>query len=188
MPFNPFGPLMAKIFGGASVLLLVALALTFSWGKAGWRTADSYKLAHRLQKEAYVSAQAAARDKELAQHIRTENRYAAMARKADNAESKLDTALLDAAARFAAARGVRAEAPRCAPGRSPAPGQGDPAPDRDGPGADAVVLTKPEYDAFVSNTLRLERVRRWGDGLIMEKLALPEAEFGAEAARPAEGN
>lgn len=42
----------------------------------------------------------------------------------------------------------------------------------------AVVLTKPEYEAFVANTLRLERVRRWGDGLIMEKLALPEAEFG----------
>lgn len=188
MPFNPFSPLTAKIFGGASILLLIALALTFSWGKAGWRTADSYKLAHRLQKEAYVSAQAAARDKALAQHIRTENRYAAMARKADNAESKLDSALLDAAARFAAARGVRAEAPRCAPGGSAAPGQGDPAPDRDGPGADAVVLTKPEYDAFVANTLRLERVRRWGDGLIMEKLALPEAEFGAEAARPAEGN
>lgn len=178
MPFNPFGPLMAKIFGGASVLLLVALALTFSWGKAGWRTADSYKLAHRLQKEAYVSAEAAARDKALAQKIRTENRYAELARKADNAESELDSALRDAAARFAAARGVRAEAPRCAAGGTSAPGQGDPAPDRDGPGADAVVLTKPEYETFVANTLRLERVRRWGETLKLEKLALPEAEFG----------
>lgn len=187
MPFNPFSALTAKIFGGASVLLLIALALTYSWGSAGWRTADAYKTAHRLQKEAYISAQAAARDKAIAQTIRTENRYAELARKAEHAESQLDTALRDAAARFAAARRVRPEDAGRAPGGSAAPAQGDHAPDRDGPGADAVVLTRPEYDQFVSNSLRLERVRRWAETLIAEKLAIPEAEFGAEAASPAGG-
>lgn len=177
MPFNPFSALTAKIFGGASVLLLIALALTYSWGSAGWRTADAYKTAHRLQKEAYVSAQAAARDKALAQTIRTENRYAELARKADHAENQLDT-LRDAAARFAASRIVRTEAAGRAPGGPAAPAQTDPSPDRDGPGADAVVLTRPEYDQFVRNSLRLERVRRWGEALTAEKLAIPEADFG----------
>ena len=182
LPFGlqPPAALVAKVLGGLSLGLALALAFTVIWGRAGWRTAESYQLAHRLQKEAYQSAQAAARNKALAQRIRTENRYAELSRQADYAENQVAD-LRAAADRFGR---LRAGAARGAPGRSPATAPGYPAQDRDRPGTDAVVLTKPEYEILVENTLRLERVKRWGDALIMEKLALPEAAFGQPEEEP----
>lgn len=177
--FQPPAALVAKVLGGLSLGLALALAASVIWGQAGWRTAESYKLAHRLQKEAYQSAQAAARNKALAQRIRTENRYAELSRQADYAENQVAD-LRAAADRFGR---LRAQAARGAPGRSLATAPGYPAQDRDRPGENAlaepgVLLTKPEYDELVANTLRLERVRRWGETLIQGGLALPEVEFG----------
>ena len=187
LPFGlqPPATLVAKVLGGLSLGLALALAFTVVWGRAGWRTAESYQLAHRLQKEAYQSAQAAARNKALAQRIRTENRYAELSRQADYAENQVAD-LRAAADRFGR---LRAQAARGAPGRSLATAPGYPAQDRDRPGENAlaepgVLLTKPEYDELVANTLRLERVRRWGETLIQDGLALPEVEFGASAFSP----
>lgn len=181
LPFGLQAPaaLVAKVLGGLALGLALALAFTVVWGRAGWRTAESYQLAHRLQKEAYQSAQAAARNKELAQRIRTENRYAELSRQADYAENQVAD-LRAAADRFGR---LRAGAARCTPGRSLATAPGYPATDRDRPSENAladpgILLTKPEYDELVANTLRLERVRRWGETLIQDGLALPEAEFG----------
>ena len=174
---NPFSALTAKIFGGSTVLLALALALTLAWGKAGWRNAKSYETALTMQQAAMEAAQAAAQARAMAAKISAENESAELARKADNAEDQVSD-LRAAAVRFADARGVRTEAPRCEPGAAPSPAPIDPAPDRDGPGADAVVLTKPEYDAFVANSLRLEQVRLWGESLIRADRAIPAVEFG----------
>ena len=181
LPFGlqPPAALVAKVLGGLSLGLALALAFTVIWGRAGWRTAESYQLAHRLQKEAYQSAQAAARNKALAQRIRTENRYAELSRQADYAENQVAD-LRAAADRFGR---LRAQAARGAPGGTLAAAPGNPAQDRDRPGENAlaspgILLTKPEYDELVANTLRLERVRRWGETLIQGGLALPEVEFG----------
>ncbi|CDO34765.1 hypothetical protein [Novosphingobium sp. KN65.2] len=45
-------------------------------------------------------------------------------------------------------------------------------------GCGVVVLTRPEYEEAVANSIRLERVRQWGQSLITEGLAVPVAEFG----------
>lgn len=156
-------------------VLAIALALTFVWGKAGWRSADSWQLAHKAQKAAYVAAAQAATAKAIAARLRTETQYAELARKADHAEIP---DLRAAADRFAATRRVRAEATCGASSGPAATAPAGPAPDRDRAGADAVVLTRPEYDDLVSNSIRLERVRQWGETLIAAELAVPEVEFG----------
>lgn len=176
MPFNPFSALTAKIFGGSTVLLAIALALTFAWGKAGWRSADSYELAFKTQKTAMEAAQSAALARAQAANIRAEIETADLARKADYAENEV-VDLRAAADRFRDARSLWAQAPRCAPGGPASAAPAGPAPDRDGPGDDAVVLTKPEYEQFVSNSVRLEKVRLWGESLILTKRAVTADDF-----------
>lgn len=173
-----FSPLTSKIFGGASLALLIALALTFAWGKAGWRSSASYELALDMQKQAMVAAQAAAQARAITAKIAAENESAELARKADNAEDQI-AGLRAAAEHFRDARSVRwtkEVGGSCVPASAPSPV--GPAPDRDGPGEDAVVLTRPEYQDLVDNSLRLEQVRLWGESLIVAKRAIPEAEFG----------
>lgn len=130
-----------------------------------------------------IAAQATAKAEQERVNDENEQRQAELARRADNAEleagelrRKVD-GLRAASDRFANARGMRGLC-EGAPGRSGAPAQGDPADDRDGPGADLVVLTRPEYEEAVANSIRLERVRQWGQSLITEGLAIPVAEFG----------
>jgi hypothetical protein len=42
-----------------------------------------------------------------------------------------------------------------------------------GPSADAVVVTKSDFDILTGNTARLADVKAWGDALIGEGLAVP---------------
>lgn len=188
MSFNPFSALTSKIFGGVSLVLLIVCGVLLARGNHYRAKADSWESAAKAQQQAVIAVAAAAQAKAIAQKITTENTTADLARRADHAEDQLD-ALRASADRFAAARrphGVLcgAAAARSASG-GPAPAsEGDPAPDRDRPGADAVVLTRDEWDQLVANSLRLERVRQWGSTLIREKLALPEVEFGREEVQP----
>lgn len=173
-----FSPLTSKIFGGASLALLLALAVSFMWGKAGWREAHSYQTALEMQQQAMKAAQAAAQAREVAAHIRAEIETAELARKADHAEDQV-AGLRAAAVRLGDARSVRwtkEAGGSCVPASAPSPV--GPAPDRDGPGEDAVVLTRPEYQDLVDNSLRLEQVRLWGESLIVAKRAIPDAAFG----------
>lgn len=157
---------------------VIALALACAWlrGNHYQHDRDAWKSAFTTQKSAYVAAEAAASAKAIAAKIRTENQSAELARKADHAETIVDD--LRAAADRLATRRVRPAATCGAPSGAASPAPAGPSPDRDGLGADAVVLTRPEYDELVSNSLRLERVRRWGESLIAAKLAVPEMEFG----------
>lgn len=141
------------------------------------------QVARRADQDAYRAAQAEAQRLAEEAKAKTEAKFADLARKADNAEN--ETAGLRAAAgRFAAARSLsgacKPAAAGGASGQAPAVPEGGPAPYRDGPGADAVVLTRPEYDQLVENSLRLDRVRQWGESLIKADLALPEPAFGKE--------
>lgn len=141
------------------------------------------QVARRADRDAYTAAQAEAKRLAEEAKARTEAQYADLARRADNAEN--ETAGLRAASgRFAAARRLSGPcqfaASGSASGQAPAAPEGGPAPDRDRPGADAVVLTRPEYDQLVENSIRLERVRLWGESLIKADLALPEPAFGKD--------
>lgn len=187
MIFNPFARLsQAAVSIVASIAIILALvgAAAFAIQSAridGFLWFEGFKPALAAREKtitALKDASAAAGKKAEAQRITTENRYAQAARRADNAENQ-NANLRDAADRFAAARSLRGVSAGASCGPA-APAPGDPAGDRDGPGDDAVVLTRPEYDQFVANTLRLEDVRQWGEALITDSLALPAAEFGEE--------
>lgn len=171
--FNPLGSLGLKLIGG----LLVAILIAGLWARGNHYRADRdhWHEAFDTQRTNYIAAQDAAKARAEAQRIATENRYAELARKAD---AEKNDALRAAAARFARLRSKAA----CGPARNPATAAPADTPgDHPEPGADTVVLlTRPEYDQFVENTLRLEAVRRWGESLVQEKLAIPEVGFGPE--------
>ena len=135
----------------------------------------------KADRAAYVEAQRLAKEQWEAKLDAEQAETARLAREADNASDQI-LALRSASDRFAGARGLsRFCGPAAAQGLAGRSAEDAPLgspEDRDGPGADAVVLTRPEYDEFVANTLRLERVRRWGETLIEAKRAIPEVEFG----------
>lgn len=162
--------------------LCVALCLCW-WQYRGKQHAIEQRDDARATIAEMTAAQKVAAERQRQVNNENEARQADLARRADNAEleagelrRKID-GLRFAADRFAASRRVLSlcGSPSSSPGSA---SQGDPAGDRNGPGADAVLLTKPEYDEFVANTLRLERVRQWADSLVTEGLAIPVAEFG----------
>ena len=63
-------------------------------------------------------------------------------------------------------------------GSNPAAAPKDqPAPFDNGPGPEAVVVGRTDYDILVENTIRLEAAHQWGQSLIKDGLALPEVGF-----------
>lgn len=146
------------------------------------------QVARQTDREAYAAAQVEAQRLAVEAKAKTEAQYADLARRADNAENET-AGLRSAAGRFAAARSLSGACEPAAAGgassQTPAAPEGGPAPDRDGPRAYAVVLTRPEYDQLIDNSIRLDRVRQWGESLIkadlaQADLALPEPAFGKE--------
>jgi hypothetical protein len=168
-----FSALTSKIFGGLSVVLLLAV------GVQTWR-ADHYR-DQRDKARATVAQMKAAQVLATAAQNELNRKIQAQSREIARAHDETTQALADArvrAARYAAAHVVRFRA-------SPT-GQADSAradgssPDHNRPGADAemVALARNEFDQLVENSLRLKRVQEWGDELILKKLAIPEVEFG----------
>lgn len=179
MPFNPFSALTSKIFAGTSLALLLALAFAFMWGKAGWRDAASYKLAAETLKKSYVAAQAAAEAEQKAYYASISARVSDKARIADHENQiKQDRARI-ASDSYALRMRINA---LCVPGQTSVGAEDRPPEDRDGPGAktEYVAVTKNDFDLMVANSVRLEEVRRWGDSLIADGLAIPDTAFGAE--------
>lgn len=59
-----------------------------------------------------------------------------------------------------------------------APTKDQPAPFDNGPGPEAVVVGRTDYDILVENTVRLEAAHQWGQSLVKDGLAtLPEVGF-----------
>lgn len=176
---NLFSALAAKIYAGVAVA-----ALTFAAVQTvrieGFLFIEGYKEeVSRLQGEiaSILAAQTVAAEKAETQRVATENKTAELARRADYAERELDT-MRDAADRFRRTRSVRTFAgASCGPAAAAPLGAPE---DSDGQGADGVVLTRNEWEQYVATTLRLERVRRWGESLVQAGLAVPEVEFSKE--------
>lgn len=185
---NIFAPIGARIFGAVSLALLLTSIGLAIWGNAGWNRAADWQARseveasnHRQTKANYRLAQAAATERQKALRQAEARKSYEIAERLDHANAEIDR-LRGLAGRFGDARSLQA-CRAIASGASDRPvpiGEDQPAPHRDGPGADAVVLTRPEFDELVDNTLRLERVRQWGQSLITEGLAIPAAEFGTE--------
>lgn len=179
-------PIGTRIFGGLSLALLLGCGGLYLWGSAESNRADAWQARskleasnHRQTKANYRLAQARAEERQKALRQAEARKSYEIAERLDHADAENDR-LRALAGRFGDARRVQAcRAVSSSASGGPVPLREDqPAPDRDGPGADAVVLTRPEFDELVDNTLRLERVRRWGQSLITEGLAIPAAEFG----------
>lgn len=141
---------------------LAAIVVIFSL------TTDRNHLRAQLarQKAEYTAAQTAAAAKAEAARIKTEAASAANARKADREETPPVAAQRAAADRYAVARRLRPEAPCRVSGSDATATQAVAAPDRDGPGPDAVVIPRAHFDQLRDNTLRLERIRQWGESEI----------------------
>lgn len=175
MPFNPFSALTSKIFGGSSLALLMALALSHCSDKR--HTAQRDEARATIAKMEQASEQA--RQAQIAVNLATEARYRAEAEKTD-AEHQKELALARSASdHYARAHGLRAY---CAGGSdqalAPAEDNAPQGGDRPGAPANVVVVQRNDYDLLVDNSLRLKAVHDWGQSLVKEGLAVPEPGFG----------
>ncbi|WDF73492.1 hypothetical protein [Novosphingobium sp. KACC 22771] len=157
-----------------------------SWLKANWRPIilialvaglwlrgnllgadrDKWRKAAQDQQTAFTKASVEAALKAEADRIATEAKSATNARKADNVISPSVTHQRAAADRYADAHRLRPETDCRLSGQADTPPTNGAAPDRDGPGPDAVVIPRAHFDQLRDNTLRLERVRQWGESEI----------------------
>jgi hypothetical protein len=169
---------IAKALGGLSLALALACAGLLLRGNYWHGRADSWeevagkwKDAQQKEETAYVAAQSEAKAKAEAARLATEAKSRVLAERADDDATISD--LRAAAARHGDARRVpvHSEAAGSASSGAGTAGQAGAAAGGDGPGADAVVLSRVEFDQLVGNTLRLEQVRRWGRSLINAGLA-----------------
>lgn len=176
---------LLPIAGSVIVALIIALTLALLRGNHYRDNRNEWRNVAQLQRKAFTAAEKAAVARAEAFRIEIENRYATLARKADREEPAPVADQRAAADRYADAHaGVRAPV-HCGPSGGPAATAANgAAPDRDGPGADAlagyVTIPRAKYDQFRDNTLRLERVRIWGDGLIADGLAIRVGEEGGK--------
>lgn len=178
--------LRARLIPIAGGILLFAVAALWLRGNHYRNARDQWRNTANGQVEAVRNASAAAAVQAEAARLETERRSAAHARKADHEETPAIDDLRNAADRFAAANRLRPQTNRSVPGSATAPATNSPATNSDRPGdnplegrtdGEAVLVPRQRYDEFVDNTLRLKRVRNWGEGLITDGLAVKE---GAE--------
>lgn len=134
-------------------------------------------LATRLveQRAEFVKASEEARAKAIALNKATEIHYRSIAERADN---EAQAALADVRARADAyARRMRLQA-GCINPAAPAKDGTSQGGDRSGDDAEFLAVSRNDFDIMVENSRRLEQVNRWANGLIADKLAIPEVEFG----------
>lgn len=175
-------PLYAARYWKYAVMGVLLIALAWTWNSRGnWRetahrwqeNAETWKLAYGTQQSAFRAAQAAAAAKFEAQRIKTESTYRILAERADANDEKI-TNLRSAAERYARANRVRNGQARTAggdAGRAAAGAQAGTAQGGDGPGADAVILSRDDFLKLNDNTVQLVKVNKWADQLIAEGLA-----------------
>jgi len=131
------------------------------------------------QKAAYEKASKEAAALALAQVKAVEAKSAQLAKDNTNEERALRAEL---GARAAANAGRMRFDRVCR--RDPAPASPDnPAPVDPGPGPDAVILERRDYDTLIDNTIRLKAAHDWGQDMLKDGLAKvpqgwPEPTFG----------
>lgn len=177
MPFNPFSALTSKIFAGASLALLVACALLWFRLWQVERDRDSWRLAHKAQREATEAVAQAARAKALAAKIEAESQSIRKAERADHDLASLRNQVRAANARYAAAHRLRPEVAGAAPGGPAAAtdDHGPEGPDGPGAGAELVAVSQRDFDILVDNTARLIAAHQWAKSL--NEGGVPEPAF-----------
>lgn len=177
---DPFKVPVTQILGATSIGLLIAAAGLGLVARVEHERAERWQLQagveaknHRQTKADYAAAQALAAEKARATRIATEQRYAALAKDADDANQ--DAADWRAAAhRYADAGGLPVGPRSAAGGEGGGAGTGATvvaAPGTDGRGEAPVVLSRADFDVLTENTERLIRAHAWGEQLIDEGLA-----------------
>lgn len=166
---NPFSALTSKIYGGIAIA-----ALTFGAIQTvridGMFFIDGYvdKLAARdktIKDMEKASKEATAA--QIALNKAVTNKQADIARKADNDETyRRDIA--DRSSGYASRMSAQGY---CKQTDSPSESSDTESGIR--PGADAVMVSRSDFDILTGNTARLLDVKSWGDALIQEGLAVP---------------
>lgn len=164
----------SKILAPLAPLLAMALALAHCSDKRHTRQRDKAR-AQVVQMEQASAANAAAQRAQI-DAMRAKLDTAAK----DNAhvETQIRTVYRDRAGTYA----DRMRFDALCRSQAPAPAQDQPAPVDHGPGPDAVVLARSDFETLVGNTARLEAVHQWGESLIADgtAVAMPEVGFGAQ--------
>ena len=152
-----------------AIPLLFALALSHCSDKRHTRQRDEARAVNVALIDAAKKNAAAA----VAQVKAVEAKYTIAAKENDRAEQTLRRDL----GALAAANADRMRADKVCRSYAAAPSQGPTAPVDHGPGPDAIILERRDYDTLIENTLRLEAVHQWGEGLVKDGLAVPAVVF-----------
>lgn len=139
---------------------------------------QSYRLnsakADLLEKQAIISnmetASKAAKAAQIALNQATEAAYKAEAERTDREYSIALNDALRLANAYADRHRVRSVCEGIARQAGPAAEGNDPE-SRNGPGADAIVVSRADFETLNANTLRLKAVNEWGQRLIDQGLA-----------------
>lgn len=188
-PISAFLRSRANLIPPFILMALVALSVYALWQRGNHLSdaRDLWRTTAQTQADATRTAMAAAAIRAETARLETERRYAAHARKADHETPPAVVDLRNAADRYADAHQLQHQ-PKTdcrLPGGTAASAKAGPPSDRDRPGADAVAkseavetatvdtiaIPRAHFDQLRDNTLRLERVRIWGEGLIADGLA-----------------
>lgn len=162
----------AWITASTTHLLFAALAIALLWG--GYQRHNAGKW-HRVADSAQTALKSALRASDanaaaqLAQNKAWEAKSTTLAKEADDAETELRASY--GARNVAYADRMRADKV-CRSSAAPA-GQIDIAQSGNGPGSDAVMVSRADFDTLTGNTARLEAVHQWGEALVRDGLAVP---------------
>jgi hypothetical protein len=163
-----------------ALLVILPLCLALAW--------QTYQVSRWKGREAKAQATIAqmqlaseqARAAQIALNQATEAKYRTLAEIADHAHEKELADARSRAAAYAGRNGLRSYCQGSA-GQAGSPAEGPVAPGDNGPGADAVVLNRNDFDQLVENTLRLKAAHDWGLAMVREGLAeYPEPKLSGE--------
>lgn len=173
-----FGGLWSRIFAGiAAALLAVALVQTIRiegfWFVQGFkdvvRVLSERNVSLRLDLDKIKLAQKQATERALAEKQATEARYAQMKEQADDNLEQARNRARDAAARYASANRVRAQAKTDAGSASGADLPCAPISTERTDGAcdnaELLAVTREDFDIMVDNSVRLKEAHEWAKGL-----------------------
>ena len=165
---------IARAYPWQAAVLALLVALAWQWHGKGveHRKYLAERAARAVDRQAYEQASAANLAAQIAQNKAWEAKITTAAKEADHEYAKGLADGRTRAAAYAVSHGVRWQsADRSS--AAPAPGEGPVAPDRNGPGEGAVMVSRADFDTLTDNTLRLQAVHVWGWDLIAKKLAEP---------------
>jgi len=156
---------------------LIACLCACGWLWRGWSREEAAHLADNAKHKAELARIEQASDANLAAQIAqvkaVEAKSAAIAKDNANAETQIRTVYVDRGR----ANAERMRFDKVCSSAASSPAQDNPAPVDHGPGPEAIVLERRDYDILIENTARLEAVHQWGDAMVKEGLALPEPAF-----------